>query len=220
MGWPQVPGSPETVEPVVISRRAVVCTAALAALASSADALALLWKTPRQPAGPFYPAIIPLDADADLVQVDGMSRLATGIITHLTGRVVDPNGHPIAKAKVEIWQCDAFGAYKHPRDRGDISEREFQGYGHTRTSRQGEFHFRTIRPVRYPGRTPHIHARVTTSYIPAFTTQFYIEGEAQNAEDFLYRQIPESLRPMVTARYPSSAKESDTVIPNYPVIVG
>ena len=90
-----------------------------------------------------------------------MSRPATGIVVHLTGYVLDTIGKPVSGAKVEIWQCDAFGAYKHPRDRGDVSEPEFQGYGATSTLERGEFHFRTIRPVRYTGRTPHIHVKIT-----------------------------------------------------------
>lgn len=203
-----------------IARRTLVRAAGLAALAPSAGILAALRVTPRQTAGPFYPVEIPLDADADLVQVEGMSRPASGIIAHVTGRVVDTGGNPVSGAKVEIWQCDAFGAYKHPRDRGDISEPEFQGYGFTGTSEPGEFRFRTIRPVRYPGRTPHIHARISAPGMAVLTTQFYLEGEAQNASDFLYRRIPESLRGMVTARFPASREESGAVIPHYTVVVG
>ena len=203
-----------------IARRTLVRAAGLAALAPSAGILAALRATPRQTAGPFYPVEIPLDADADLVQVEGMSRPATGIIAHVTGRVVDTGGNPVSGAKVEIWQCDAFGAYKHPRDRGDISEPEFQGYGFTGTSEPGEFRFRTIRPVRYPGRTPHIHARISAPGMAVLTTQFYLEGEAQNASDFLYRRIPESLRGMVTARFPASREESGAVVPHYTVVVG
>jgi protocatechuate 3,4-dioxygenase beta subunit len=176
--------------------------------------------TPGAAEGPFYPVDIPLDADADLVQVKGMSRPATGIVSHVTGKVVDANGRPIIGAKVEIWQCDAFGAYKHPRDRGDISEPEFQGYGFTRTTETGAYRFRTIRPTHYPGRTPHIHAKITAPGQPTLTTQFYVEGEAKNASDFLYRRVPEDRREMVTARFPASADESDSVIPEYTVVVG
>ena len=202
------------------TRRTLLKATAAGLLLPAAETLAALKKTPPATEGPFYPVEIPLDADADLVQVEGMSRPATGLVTHVTGKVVDQNGNPIAGAKVEIWQCDAFGAYKHPGDRGDISEPEFQGYGFTSTTDGGEYRFRTIRPVSYPGRTPHIHAKITAPGMPTLTTQFYVEGEEQNSRDFLYRRVPEDRRAMVTARYPTSAEETDTVIPSYTVVIG
>lgn len=206
-------------EKISVTRRALVGAAGLALLTPAATATAVLKLTPRQTEGPFYPVEFPVDSDADLVQVEGMSRPATGIVVHLYGSVVDINGNPISGAKVEIWQCDAYGAYKHTRDRGDRSEPEFQGYGVTGTSESGEFRFRTIRPVRYTGRTPHIHAKITPPESRTLTTQFFVEGEPGNATDFLYRRIPENLRGMVTARYPASPAETNTVMPSYTVVV-
>ncbi len=203
-----------------ITRRTWVKAAGFALLTPASAAVAMLKLTPRNSEGPFYPVEIPLDSDADLIQVEGMSRPATGIVVHLTGQVVDINGKPISGAKVEIWQCDAFGAYKHPRDRGDVSEPEFQGYGATSSLEKGEYRFRTIRPVRYTGRTPHIHAKITPPGSRTLTTQFFVEGEPGNETDFLYRRIPEDHRGLVTARYPASPEESNTVIPNYTVVVG
>ncbi len=203
-----------------ITRRTWVKAAGFALLTPASAAVTMLKLTPRSSEGPFYPVEIPLDSDADLIQVEGMSRPATGIVVHLTGQVVDINGEPISDAKVEIWQCDAFGAYKHPRDRGDVSEPEFQGYGATSTLERGEFRFRTIRPVRYTGRTPHIHAKITPPGSRTLTTQFFVEGEPGNATDFLYRRIPEDHRGLVTAQYPASPEESNTVIPSYTVVVG
>ncbi len=46
------------------------------------------------------------------------------------------------------------------RRRGARRDPNFQGYGVAKTDAGGAFHFRTIRPVAYPGRTPHIHVRV------------------------------------------------------------
>ncbi len=203
------------------SRRALIKTAGLAvALMPAGAALGILSLTPRQSEGPFYPLDLPLDSDADLVQVNGMSRLATGIIVHLAGKVVAASGNPIAGATIEIWQCDAFGAYKHPRDRGDVSEPEFQGFGMTTTSDRGEFRFRTIRPVSYPGRTPHIHAKIKAAGMRTLTTQLYVAGESRNAADFLYSRIPEDRRALVTAHYPDSPEESAAVIPRYTIVAG
>ncbi len=80
------------------------------------------------------------------------------------GRVVDRRGAAMANAAVEIWQCDANAVYHHP-DGGAESQRD--PASRVTASRgqaaAGDFHFRTIRPVAYPGRTPHIHIRVQTS---------------------------------------------------------
>jgi len=139
--------------------------------------------TPRQMLGPFYPDIIPLDKDNDLTTVTGQNRIALGEITHLTGRVITPRGRPIVGAQIEIWQCDAFGYYNHPRDGGG-KDRAFQGYGQTRSGSDGEYRFKTIRPVLYPGRAPHIHMRIVTK-TAKLVTQIYVEGEQLNKSDFI-----------------------------------
>mgnify|MGYP001287108405 FL=1 len=82
--------------------------------------------TPWQSLGPFYPKKLPVDSDADLTFVDGKNGQATGQFTRLSGRVTDQSGAPIKNARVEIWQCDAFGAYHHPRDGGGV-DTFFQG---------------------------------------------------------------------------------------------
>ena len=112
--------------------------------------------TPWQSLGPFYPKKLPVDSDADLTFVDGKNGQATGQFTRLSGRVTDQSGAPIKNARVEIWQCDAFGAYHHPRDGGGV-DTFFQGYGQTTTDDNGNYRFKTIKPVAYPGRAPHIH---------------------------------------------------------------
>jgi protocatechuate 3,4-dioxygenase beta subunit len=119
-------------------------------------------RTPRQSTGPFYPATFPSDIDNDLVRVKGREGIANGVITHITGRVGDDRGRVISAARVEIWQCNAFGRYHHPRDRRDAPiDENFQGYGRTTTGDDGLYRFRTIRPVHYPGRTPHIHFAIS-----------------------------------------------------------
>ena len=85
---------------------------------------------------------------------------------------------------MEIWQCDANGRYRHPRDRGDVEEDpNFQGFGHTVTDADGHYRFRTIRPVPYPGRTPHIHAAVIQEGARPFVTQIYVADEPLNLRD-------------------------------------
>src|SRR5437764_13141877 len=155
--------------------------ALLARSAFAADLIA----TPAQTEGPFYPTAFPADTDMDLVQVRGQAAQAMGTVLHLQGRVLDASGKPIAGAMVEIWQCDAQGLYDHPRQPGRARrDQAFQGYGRMLVDAEGRYSFRTLKPVAYPGRTPHIHFKVATAAGSQLTSQFYIAGESQNESDF------------------------------------
>jgi protocatechuate 3,4-dioxygenase beta subunit len=154
--------------------------AALRALAAEA-----LRPTPAQTEGPFYPLNYPADTDSDLVHVAGHAEPAKGTVTQVAGHVLDRTGRPMARAQVEIWQCDNNGRYHNVRDGGGERPRDdnFQGFGRTVTDDKGGYHFVTIRPVPYPGRTPHIHFSVTAPGQRRFITQMYVEGEPGNERD-------------------------------------
>jgi protocatechuate 3,4-dioxygenase, beta subunit len=173
-----------------LSRRGFLGTVAAGSLAYWAPgALAEeLERTPYQTEGPFYPDHLPLDTDNDLIIVNDELTPAVGEITHLTGRILDSSGDPIRNALVEIWQCDSGGAYLHSRT-GNRDQRDsnFQGFGRFLTGTSGEYYFRTIKPVPYPGRTPHIHFMVKRPKQEEFTTQCYIKGHPQNERDFVFR---------------------------------
>ncbi|MGH6912509.1 MAG: intradiol ring-cleavage dioxygenase, partial [Geminicoccales bacterium] len=130
-------------------RRLVLGAAALAAM-RALPASAALPSTPEQTEGPFYPLELPLDSDNDLVRVEGRAERASGTILHLGGRVLDPDGRPVRGARLEIWQCDAFGVYHHPGDRRGPADPNFQGFGATGVTEDGAWRFRTIEPVPYP----------------------------------------------------------------------
>ena len=170
------------------TRRALLLAAP--ALLMPRAALAALAPTPGSTEGPFYPMRIPTDDDADLVRVEGAVREAGGEILHLSGRVLNVDARPVAGARVEIWQCDANGVYLHPRDRrGASRDAGFQGFGHAQTNPLGRFAFRTIVPVPYPGRTPHIHVKVLTGGHELLTTQLFRAGYPRNPSDFLFRRL-------------------------------
>jgi len=150
----------------------------------AADAVA----TPAQTEGPFYPVAFPADTDNDLVQVRGQAAHAMGTILHLQGRVLDASGRPMPGAMVEIWQCDSQGLYDHPGQSGrERRDAAFQGYGKVLADAQSTYRFRTLKPVAYPGRTPHIHLKVAIADGRRLTTQFYLAGDPQNERDFVYR---------------------------------
>jgi protocatechuate 3,4-dioxygenase beta subunit len=148
-----------------------------------------LVRTPAQTEGPFYPNHLPLDTDNDLLRINDLTTPAVGVVTWFSGRVLDLKGAPVRNALVEIWQVDNAGAYLHTgsmnREKRDAN---FQGFGRFVTGSTGEYLFRTIKPVPYPGRTPHIHVAVKTKGRDTFTTQCYIEGEPQNESDGILRR--------------------------------
>jgi protocatechuate 3,4-dioxygenase, beta subunit len=112
--------------------------------------------------------------------------------------VLDTDGRPVRDARVEIWQCDAFGVYHHSRDRRGPADPYFQGFGTTGVTAEGAWRFRTIEPVPYPGRTPHIHFQITGPGFEPLTTQMYIAGHPLNARDFLYQRLDRRARDLVT----------------------
>jgi protocatechuate 3,4-dioxygenase beta subunit len=145
--------------------------------------------TPRQTEGPFYPVEIPADSDQNLVEVAGRPEPAAGDVVQVFGQVRDDRGRPLAGGQVEIWQCDAFGSYHHPGDRGGRADPNFQGFGRAVLDEEGRYAFRTIKPVPYPGRTPHIHFAVSGRGVERLTTQMYLAGHPLNDRDFLYNAI-------------------------------
>jgi protocatechuate 3,4-dioxygenase beta subunit len=175
-------------EPTDYDRRLLLAGGASALALGAAPGLAALAPTPSQTRGPFYPPKPPLEADNDLVRVHNRSGLAAGVITDLTGRLVDPSGQPLDDARVEIWQCDANGRYHHPSAPRQGRDPAFQGFGTCTTDRDGQYRFRTIKPVPYPGRTPHIHFRVVAPGMPEFITQMYIAGHRGNADDPIFNR--------------------------------
>lgn len=177
----------------------------LVPLAAAQTATGALRVSPSQTLGPFYPrnaAERPAETDADLLRIEGDRVLTKGVPIYLTGRVLDRRGQPLGNAAVEIWQCDANAVYHHPAG-GAETERDpnFQGYGAARTDASGTFHFRTIKPIAYPGRTSHIHVRVQASGAPAFATQWYLADDPGNRRDFLFSRMSADEQAALTLKF-------------------
>ncbi|HWL06817.1 MAG TPA: protocatechuate 3,4-dioxygenase [Planctomicrobium sp.] len=171
-------------------RLAVTGSASLWTPGLFAEQLAL---TPPMTEGPFYPDKLPLDTDNDLLIINDSITPAIGEITHLTGRVLTPSGSPVRNAFVEIWQCDNNGAYLHGgTGNKENQDKNFQGYGRFLTDSNGNYYFRTIKPVPYPGRTPHIHFGISRNGNRILTTQLYVKGHPQNDTDGIIRSIRDS----------------------------
>ncbi|KAB2920678.1 MAG: intradiol ring-cleavage dioxygenase [Dechloromonas sp.] len=193
---------------------AVLAVAPALLLGFPARAAGGLRLTPAQMEGPFYPVRLPADADADLLR-NGILEYPEGRAAWLAGRVLDPDGRPVRGAQVEIWQCDHAGRYHHPGD-GDRADRRFQGFGQTLVDGDGGYRFRTIRPVAYSGRTPHIHVKVRLGRRELLTTQLYVAGDPGNAGDFLWRRLAAAERAALTVPF---VPRGDGLQAFFPIVV-
>jgi protocatechuate 3,4-dioxygenase beta subunit len=180
--------------------------------------------TPRQTAGPFYPQTFPADADNDLVYVTGHDRAAKGTVTYVSGRVLEASGRPVSGLRVEIWQCDANGRYHYVHDASADRplDENFQGYGQILTDASGGYRFRTIRPVPYPGRTPHIHFAVSGPGLPRFTTQMYVAGEPLNERDGILMSLrdPADRARLIVPLRPAAEAEPNALAGTFDIVLG
>ena len=181
-----------------------------AALASSRRSIAAMTE------GPFY---LPRawrepwsDWDADLarVQRDGRTLQARGEHLGLALQLADTNGRAVDRAEVEIWQCDALAVYHHPQVKRTPGgyEAAFQGFGASRSGADGRARFRCIRPVPYPGRTPHIHIKIRHVSFGEITSQLFVADEPGNRHDFLWRALDPADRAMLELRLQPAMAES------------
>lgn len=195
---------------------------ASASVVAGAVSAAGLVPTPRQTPGPFYPVRLPIDSDNDLVNVGGRSQPASGTVTHVFGQVLTESGRPVPGLRVEIWQCDAFGHYHHPGDRGGGADPNFQGYGRTITASDGAYRFRTIRPAHYPGRTPHIHFAISGQGMSGLTTQMYVAGEPRNARDGLLNSIRDTAarESLIVPLNPADDLEAGALAGSFDIVLG
>jgi protocatechuate 3,4-dioxygenase beta subunit len=144
--------------------------------------------------GPFYPDKMPLDTDNDLLIINDAITPAVGDITHLTGRVQSVTAQPVRNAFVEIWQVDSTASYVHTGGRQPTgNDSHFQGYGRFLTDSQGQYYFRTIKPISYTligaFRTAHIHVAISKNGRRVFTTQMLVRGLETNARDSVVKSI-------------------------------
>jgi protocatechuate 3,4-dioxygenase beta subunit len=181
----------------------LVAAAALIGLPALQLRAATRRPTPAQSEGPFYPDKLPADSDADLL-ANGPLRHAKGEPAWVEGTLTDIDGRALEGATIEVWQCDQDGHYHHPRD-GGRADPSFQGFGRVAVDAQGRWRFRTLRPVAYSGRTPHIHAKIKQGRRELLTTQLYVDGDPGNARDGLWRRLSAEDRALITVPYVAGA---------------
>lgn len=170
--------------------------------------------TPSQTEGPFYPVELPRDSDFDLLR-NGSATYSRGQPAWVEGTVTDLQGRPLSGAVVEIWQCDEAGHYHHPGD-GGRADPAFQGFGRVTAQADGSWRFRTIRPVQYSGRTPHIHVKVKLGTREVLTTQLYVAGDPNNERDGLWRRLDADARAALTRPFVAGA---DGIRAQFPIVI-
>jgi len=181
-----------------------------------------LQRTPKLIEGPFYPDKMPLDKDNDLLMI-GEGKRSLGEVTHFHGRVMDLRGEPLKGMTVEIWQVDHHGVYIHSGSEG--SEKRdplFQGFGKFETSSTGVYTFRTIKPVPYPGRTPHIHIKVKKGDRELLCTQCHVADHPMLERDGVYRSISDKkLRELVVAKFePNPKSKAGELEARFDIVLG
>jgi protocatechuate 3,4-dioxygenase, beta subunit len=209
--------------PAAINRRRFLSGLGLAFFATPGLFAEELTRTPKQTEGPFYPDKLPLDTDNDLLAINDAITPAVGEVTYVSGRILGPDGSPIRNAVVEIWQCDANGAYLHTRTgNADKRDANFQGFGRFVTGSDGGYLFRTIKPVPYPGRTPHIHYAIKMKGREKWTTQCYIKGHPGNEKDGIWKNIrDEKQRDAVTVDFnPLPNAKAGELAAHFDVVMG
>jgi protocatechuate 3,4-dioxygenase beta subunit len=110
-----------------------------------------------------------------------------GRVLTLRLRVVDASTcKPIKGASVDVWHCDAAGAYSGVQGNGGTFMRGVQ-----KTDAKGFATFRTVYPGWYQGRTVHIHVKVHLGGNVLHTGQLYFPDTVTDA---VYRKAPYSRR--------------------------
>ncbi|MGB0768836.1 MAG: intradiol ring-cleavage dioxygenase, partial [Phycisphaeraceae bacterium] len=115
-------------------------------------------------------------------------------------------------------------AYLHSRsaNRKDRDD-HFQGYGRFLTSKSGEYYFRTIKPVAYPGRTPHIHVKISRGDETLLTTQMFNANEIErNIRDGLFRRLKtqEERGALLASFKPMKDSKADELVANWDAVLG
>jgi len=169
------PESTQEGKPVMNRRELLKAFTALGAVQATGSAIAKnsLGLTSVDIEGPFYP-VEPIPLEQSLITGPGF----VGQELFFGGQVLSATGKPLSDIRVEIWQCDGNGIYHHPRA-PEPSKRDpqFSGFSAQITDNEGAYEFRTLVPVPYPGRPPHIHVKLWMGQEELLTTQIYLEGQ-------------------------------------------
>jgi protocatechuate 3,4-dioxygenase beta subunit len=180
--------------------------------------------TPPQILGPFYPVAGRPELAGDLARPAGSAAEAAGQLIYLRGRVLTRSGKPVAHARIEIWQANAAGKYRHPSDTNPAPlDPNFNGFAQLRTDAGGRYAFRTIKPGGYPTaegdiRPPHIHFTID-GRLDRLVTQLYFAGEPENQTDRWLNSVPQPERLIVELSDAPSHLETSACVAHFDIVL-
>ncbi len=139
--------------------------------------------SPEMTEGPYY-------LEGDKIRKD-VREGRPGVPLVLNLSVLDVSScKPIKGAAVDIWHCDAGGAYSGFAQEGTDGRTFLRGI--QRTDKQGLATFTTVYPGWYSGRAVHIHVRVYLGGSVVHTGQLFFP---EKLTDAVYRRAPYRSRP-------------------------
>jgi protocatechuate 3,4-dioxygenase, beta subunit len=180
--------------------------------------------TPPQILGPFYPVSERPELAADLACPGDSAGEAQGQFITVRGRVLNSLGKPVSHARMDIWQANAAGRYRHPSDANPAPlDPNFKGFARLTTDASGRYSFRTIKPGGYRTaegdmRPPHIHFDVE-GHFDRLVTQLYFAGEAGNRTDRWLNAAPHPERLIVTLQNSPSRLERHALVAHFDIVL-
>ena len=138
------------------------------------------------------------ELDNDLTAQHEGESLGQRIIVH--GRLLGPEGKPVRRSLVEVWQANAAGRYRHDVDQHPAPlDPNFSGAGRCATDDEGRFRFITIKPGAYPWknhanawRPAHVHFSLFgRNFTQRLITQMYFPDDPLFDQDPIFNSIPD-----------------------------
>lgn len=154
-------------------------------------------------------------ADHDLTVGHAGDPQGQRIVVH--GRLLGPDGRPVRRSLVEVWQANAAGRYRHDGDNHPAPlDPNFTGAGRCLTDDEGRYRFVTIKPGAYPWqnhanawRPAHVHFSLFgRNFTQRLITQMYFPDDPLFDQDPIFNSIPD---PLVRGRLVSRFDPSETV---------
>ncbi len=177
--------------------------------------------------GPFY-----REGAKELPSLSNIAGEATpGDPAIVSGRVLTPDGQPLAGALLDVWQASGDGFY----DVQLPGQAEMNLRGKFRTDAQGRYIFRTVKPssypipddgpvgrmlkasARHPYRPAHIHFIVRAKDHKSIITELFAEGDEYLDSDAVFGVRSSLVAPFVRHDSPEEADKHQLTAPFYTV---
>jgi catechol 1,2-dioxygenase len=151
---------------------------------------------------------------------DNIANNVNGEKCIVSGKVVDINNNPIAKATIEVWQCGPDGLYDVQKEGHKVDLR-----GTMSSLENGSYFFRTVKPQyypipidgpvgkvlnsleRHPFRPAHIHFMVKAEGYENLVTHVFIEGDKYLESDTVFAVKKSLIRKLEQGNDPENGEK-------------